>query len=605
LAENRAALTRQVKEASDIVAVVGSYLALHSAGSIFKALCPFHNDTRPSMNIDPRWQNFKCWACGKSGDVFEFVMGMEKVDFLEARQILARRANINLEGETGVNLARINLLEAMRWGQESYRECLFNSPLGDQARNYIGERQLDEATVRNFGLGYAPLSGDWLANKARKEGKAWETLLEVGLLSERKEIGGFYDRFRDRVMFPIRDMRGQTVGFGGRILPASPYATRSPKYYNSADTPLFNKSELLYGMDLARHAGATEGFLAVVEGYTDVMMAHQHGVANVVATMGTALNAKHVYQLRRYAPRVVLVFDADAGGATGVDRALEIFVSQDVELAIATLPDNYDPCDLLAAHGAEPLKKALKNAVDALDFKLTRLLEREEYQGIQGTKRMVDAILGILALAPEMPGKAGQVKRELILTRVAQRLNLRLETVWARFGELREGKKKETVRSAIESAFPAQSGEPIPKAGPAPELERQLVELLLADPALVPQAACEIQAEELTHPGLRKLLAGFYQLRASGEPPELDGLRAMISDHALMTWAMEHREIGRSNRDRPRYFKEVLNKFREKREAQGKGLLKNQLHAASDHDAAIDILRKFQKKSDSGDSSGG
>ena len=148
----------------------------------------------------------------------------------------------------------------------------------------------------------------------------------------------------------------------------------------------------------------------MVEGYTDVMMAHQHGIANVVATMGTALNAKHVFQLRRYVPRVVLVFDADAGGATGVDRALEIFISQDVELLIATLPEGSDPCDLLVARGADALKVALKSAVHALDFKINQLLVRDAYQGIEGTKRMVDAVLGLLALAPEMPGKAGQVK---------------------------------------------------------------------------------------------------------------------------------------------------------------------------------------------------
>src|SRR5205085_11532722 len=158
---------------------------------------------------------------------------------------------------------------------------------------------------------------------------------------------GWYDRFRDRILFPIRDVRGHTVGFGGRVLPSSPLAARAPKYYNSCDTPLFKKSEQLYGIDEARHAALKAGYLAVVEGYTDVLMAHQLGVPEVVATMGTALNARHVQQLRRHAPRVVLVFDADAGGETGVDRALEIFVGQDVALRIATLPAGLDPCDLL------------------------------------------------------------------------------------------------------------------------------------------------------------------------------------------------------------------------------------------------------------------
>jgi DNA primase len=595
VAEDRVALTRQVKEASDIVAVVGSYLALQSAGKVYKAICPFHNDTRPSLQVDPHYQNYRCWACDKKGDVFTFVQEMEKVDFREARELLARRAGINLDGEPGPNLARLRLLEAMRWAEDAYRECLLDSPLGEQARVYLSERRLEGATVRAFGLGYAPLAGDWLARRAQQDGQAWETLLEVGLLSERKEVQGFYDRFRDRVMFPIRDVRGQTVGFGGRILPASPYATRSPKYYNSSDTPLFTKSELLFGLDLARHAGAAEGYLAVVEGYTDVMMAHQHGVTNVVATMGTALNAKHVYQLRRYAPRVVLVFDADAGGLTGVDRALELFVSQDVELSIAALPEGLDPCDLLVAQGADPFKHALKNAADALDFKIDRLLARDDYAGIAGTKRLVDAVLGILALAPEMPGKSGQVKRELILTRLAHRLGLRLETVWARFGELREARKKEVVRAAPE--LPAAETAPAaPTSGPAPPLERQLLELLLADPALVPQAAREVQPDDLTHAGLRKLLSGLYQLRAMGEPPELDGLRAVVNSPALIAWAMDHAEVGRAIPDRPHWLRRVLDEFRAKREALGTGRLRHELNAASDHESAIELLRQLQKR---------
>jgi DNA primase len=598
LAEDRAALTRQVKEASDIVAVVGSYLALHSAGGGFKALCPFHQDTRPSLNIDSKWQNFKCWACGKSGDVFTFVMEMEKVDFLGAREVLARRANISLEGESGPNPERLRMLDAMRWAETVYRDCLLESPIAEQARKYIGERKLNGECVRDFGLGFAPLSGDWLTNRARQDGQSWETLQEVGLLSERKDVGGFYDRFRDRVMFPIRDVRGQTVGFGGRILPASPYATRSPKYYNSSDTPLFNKSELIFGLDLARYAGSKEGFLAVVEGYTDVMMAHQHGVANVVATMGTALGARHVHQLRRYVPRVVLVYDADAGGQTGVDRALEIFVSQDVELAIATLPEGLDPCDLLVAQGPEPFQLALRNAVDALDFKMQQVLAREENKGVEGTKRMVDAVLGILALAPEMPGKAGQVKRDLMLSRVAQRLSLRLETVWARFGELRESRKKETARTIPDTPMSAPEQ---PTGGPAPPLERQLLELLLADHNLVPQAAREVQPDELTHPGLRKLLTGLYQLTAMGQPPELDGLRVLIAAPALINWAMDHAVVGRNIPDRARYFKQVVNGFRQRREEHEKGQLKDQLSSA-DHEAAIEIYRKLQNRMGGADS---
>src|SRR5262249_7375492 len=309
----------------------------------------------------------------------------------------------------------------------------------------------------------------------------------------RRASGGWSARFRDCILFPTRDVRGPPVGFGGRVLPASPLAARAPKYYNSCDTPLFKKSEQLYGIDEARHAAAKAGYLAVVEGYTDVLMAHQLGVAPVVATMGTALNARHVQQLRRHAPRVVLVFDADAGGETGVDRALEIFVGQDVDLRIATLPAGLDPCDLLVRQGAEPFRAALTKAVDVLEFKLNRVLQNEAVAGVEGKRRAVDAVLGIIALAPALPGQAGAIKQELMVTRIGQRLGLKEETVWARVRELRAAKQVKQAHGLQPVGL---------RAAPASPLERDLLCVLLADPTLVPRAAAEVAPKEIRHPGL-------------------------------------------------------------------------------------------------------
>jgi DNA primase len=589
LADERVSVAKQVKEANDIVTVLAGYLAVHPAGSSFKALCPFHKDTRPSLQIDPKWQNFRCWACGKKGDVFTFIQEMEKVDFPEALQILADRAGIKL-GRVQRNEGRLRLLETMRWAAQVYQNCLLESPLAEQARIYLGERKLTGATVRNFGLGFAPLEGDWFIQEARRAGKNFDTLVELGLIAETNEGKGFYERFRDRVMFPIRDVRGQTVGFGGRILPNSPYASRAPKYYNSTETPLFQKSELLYGLDAARHAAASAGYLAVVEGYTDVLMAHQHGVCQVVATMGTALNARHVHQLRRFVSRVVLVFDADAGGLTGVDRALELFVSQDVELAIAALPDQLDPCDLLVEQGPEPFRQVLAGAVDALDFKLTRLLSQDSAQTPAGQKRAVDAVLGIMALAPTMPGSEGRVKQELLVTRLAHRLGLRQETVWARFGELRAARKKEVARTAPETAEPSSVLAPEPE----PHLERQLLTLLLVEPAFVPQAAREVTPDQFEHDGTRRLLNGLYQLQAAGERADLDGLRTKISDPGLIARALELHDVGRTLGDRPRWFRVILEKFRQRRAEPERRQLRDQLAATSNHEAAVELLRKLQ-----------
>ena len=220
------------------------YLEVRPAGKVFKAICPFHNDSRPSLDIDPRRQRYKCWSCGAHGDVFNFVMHQEKVGFREARAILAARVGIKLdEQQSPQDHHRARLLEVMRWAQGKYAYQLLEDESGAAARKYLGERKLSGKTVRDFGLGFAPLSGDWLARLAVAEGIPADVLMEVGLTAVRDGNRGQYDRFRDRVMFPIKDVRGQVVGFGGRIMPNSPYASRAPKYYEAPPRrPCFPKA---------------------------------------------------------------------------------------------------------------------------------------------------------------------------------------------------------------------------------------------------------------------------------------------------------------------------------------------------------------------------
>jgi DNA primase len=594
LADDRETLTRQVKEANDIVDVVGAYVALRQVGQSFKGLCPFHDDRNPSFTVSPKFQNYRCWSCGKFGDVFNFIQEIDRVSFLEARELLARRAGITLEkkGANQQNAGRALMLECVRWAQEQYRHCLLDSPTAEAARRYVGERGLSGETVRRFGLGFAPPAGDWLLQRAARDHVSVEMLEKVGLIARAPESNEYYARFRDRVIFPIRDVQSRPVGFGGRILPTSPYADRAPKYYNSCDTPLFTKSEQLYGLDEARRAAADVGYLAVVEGYTDVLMAHQFGIANVVATMGTALNDRHVKNLRRFVPRVVLVFDADKGGETGVDRALEIFVGQEMELAIATLPEGLDPCDLLLARGVEPFQQALVGAVDALDYKLNRVLARESSAGVEGKRRSLEAVLAVIALAPEMSGQNGQVKLQLIVTRIAQRLGVREETVWARLNELRDAR-----RDRRESRRPeAETEEPQKRQAPAAPAERQLLQALLAEPALVAEAAAEVAPEQLQHPGLRRLYEGLRRLQADGVVPDLDNLRPLLDTTELAAWALKAQEVGRMMPDRSAALRQILDFFKKSQIASHKQELQDQLHAAvGDHDQALELLRRLQR----------
>jgi DNA primase len=595
VAENRVDQVQRVKAANDIVDVVGAYIALRPAGPTFKGLCPFHDDRHPSLDVDPRRQRYRCWACGKFGDVLSFVQEHEKISFPEALELLARRAGITLEktGDSQQNQGRALMLEVMRWAADQFQRCLLDDPVAETARIYLGQRQLSGDTVRRFQLGFAPREGNWLVELAREADLSAELLEQVGLIAKRQEGPGYYDRFRDRVMFPIRDARGHVVGFGGRILPSSPLSSRAPKYYNSAETTLFSKSENLYGIDQARQAGANAGYLAVVEGYTDVLMAHQRGICQVVATMGTALNDRHIAQLRRFVPRVVLVFDADEGGDKGVDRALEVFVSHDLDLRVAALPPGLDPCDLLAQQGPEPFEAALTNALDVLEFKLHRVLRTAAGDGVEARRRAVDEVLRVIAMAPEIPGQAAAVKRELLVTRITQRLGLKDETIWARLRELRTAKRPVDRVPAKNDDQQDQTAEEPKKAS---SLELELLRVLLADPSLVGLAMAEVEPRWIEHPRLRVLLEVLYRLHAEGEVPDLDHARLRIDNAALVSKAMELQEVGRSHPDRPAWLRRILACFRERQELPARMEIQNQLRAVSDDAQALDLLRQLQKQ---------
>ncbi|MFO0967897.1 MAG: CHC2 zinc finger domain-containing protein [Gemmataceae bacterium] len=245
------ALKDQVKEASDIVAVVGAYISLRPAGPTFKGLCPFHDDQKPSFDVDPRRQRYRCWACGKFGDVINFVQEFEHITFPEALELLARRAGISTDSlkKSPQGPSRALMLDVVRWAAEQFQECLLESPLAEAARLYLGERRLKGDIVRRFGLGFAPASNDWLWSKARDKRLSEEVLEQVGLIGKSQHGPGYYDRFRDPLDVPDPRHAGRRWALAGAFLPSSPTSARVAKYYNSSETPLFSKSDQLYGID--------------------------------------------------------------------------------------------------------------------------------------------------------------------------------------------------------------------------------------------------------------------------------------------------------------------------------------------------------------------
>jgi DNA primase len=585
-----------VKEASDIVDVVGSYISLRPAGQqTFKGLCPFHDDHRPSFDVDPKRGRYRCWSCGKYGDVITFVQEYEKVEFAEALEILAKRAGINLEKKENLvqNRLRGSMLDSVRWASDQYHQCLQESPLAAEARSYLSSRGLEDEIIRQFGLGFAPRRGDWLLELAHNDGVDVGMLEQVGLIGRKTDKPGLYDRFRDRIMFPIRNVLGNTVGFGGRIMPSSPFVDKAPKYYNSSDSPLFSKSEQLYGIDQARNSIGKAGYLAVVEGYTDVMMAHQMGVGNIVATMGTAINARHLRQLRRWTSKVVLVFDADAGGEQGVDRALELFVTNDMDLAIATLPEGLDPCDMLLNDGPEAFQEVLKGAVDALEFKLSSILAEISRDGasVETKRKATDSILSVLARIPVESSPSSQLKMQLMLGRIGKRLSLSDETLKNRVNELRPKTESRKVDTNI-----INTTEESRRAKPVPE-EKELVEVLLANPDLVFRAKQDLSIDDLNHPGLRQIVSILFDLLDEKRTPDLDAVRARMGDSPIGSRLLDLADQGRRNPEPVTWYGNILERFNERKVKPVVRVLQDQLHAANDHETAMELLRKLQSRS--------
>jgi len=587
---------KMVKEASDIVDVIGSYISLRPAGQqTFKGLCPFHDDHRPSFDVDPKRGRYRCWSCGKYGDVITFVQEYEKVEFAEALEILAKRAGINLEKSENLvqNRLRGSMLDSVRWASDQYHQCLQESPLAAEARSYLSSRGLEDEIIRQFGLGFAPRRGDWLLELAHNDGVDVGMLEQVGLIGRKTDKPGLYDRFRDRIMFPIRNVLGNTVGFGGRIMPSSPFVDKAPKYYNSSDSPLFSKSEQLYGIDQARNAIGKVGYLAVVEGYTDVMMAHQMGVGNIVATMGTAINARHLRQLRRWTSKVVLVFDADAGGEQGVDRALELFVTNDMDLAIATLPEGLDPCDMLLNDGPEAFQEVLKGAVDALEFKLSSILAEISRDGasVETKRKATDSILSVLARIPVESSPSSQLKMQLMLGRIGKRLGLSEETLKNRVNELRpktESRKVDT--NTINTTEESRRAKPVPE-------EKELVEVLLANPDLVLRARQDLSIDDMNHPGLRQIVSILFDLQDEKQTPDLDAVRARMGDSPIGSRLLDLADQGRRNPEPMAWYGNILERFNERKVKPVVRILQDQLHAENDHEAAIELLRKLQSRS--------
>jgi DNA primase len=539
-----------IRQAVDIVDLLGSYLSLRREGRLFKALCPWHDDTRPSLTVDPQRQTFRCWVCNIGGDVFSFVMRREGVSFGEALRLLAQRAGIPLPDTAGApadqTAAKQRWRELMAWVEEQYHHCLLHDPQAEPARRYLQQRGIAPQSIRRFRLGFAPPQWGWIEHRARQAGHRPEELAQVGVLA-RSQRGGFYDRFRGRVLFPIRDAQGHPVGLGGRVLPGDD--AQAAKYINSPETPLFSKSRLLYGLNWARDAITRSRIALVVEGYTDCVLAMQHGIENVVAVLGTALGEAHLRLLRPLANQIVLVLDGDEAGRRRTREILPLFVAHDVDLRVMSLPEGMDPADYLQRHGAGAWRQLLETASDALQFKLDEVSQRLRGQAeAHEVHQALEDILRTLAAVPHGPGStrgAALVREGLILSRLSHTARVPEATLRQRLSELRQGRADSAGRRRAAGAAGAAA------SGPGLSLsawERDVFELVLVAPELFHALEPHLDPATFSSPAAARLFGACCAACVTGQLPTLERLLLELEDADYHSLLVELHATGQAKR---------------------------------------------------------
>ena len=541
----------EIRSRLDIVEIVGQFVNLKRAGEHWKGLCPFHSEKTPSFTVNPKRGIFHCFGCGVGGDAFGFLMRQDRLAFPEAVRTLAQRTGVELPTQRApeVEGKLEGLRRVMSLATQFYTDALWGRD-GAKARTYIEGRSVDLEVARRFGLGYAPEGWNALLTHMAKEGVTEAELVAAGLALPRQNASGFYDRFRGRLLFPIRDLQGRVVAFGGRALGAE-----EPKYLNSPETALYVKGQMLYALDVARESMRQKNRAVVVEGYLDCLMAHQHGFTETVAALGTAFTAAQLGLLRRYADEVVSVFDADAAGQKATSRLEEMLTDvMDLRnlgwavsrtgsfekadyfpIKVALLPEGHDPDSLLRAEGAPAFQSRLDAARSVLDFVLERTLGEEDLGTARGRSTAharVALLLSKVANAEEATALARQGARRLGVDAT----QLWIEAQQLQGARARKGRLDRPADTAATSGASTQ-------AWPAPSLlERDLVLMVLNEEQARIGLMPYLEEEQIAHPGLRSLLGALRRAPAGAAPESLMDELDEAERGLLASLLMEQRE---------------------------------------------------------------
>lgn len=521
-----------VRDQTDIIDLISEYVLLTPKGRYYSGLCPFHQEKTPSFTVTPDKKIFYCFGCGTGGDVFSFLMKKEGISFPEALNKLAIRANIQLSGHKGfaekkqLTELKTKIYDLNRTAAGFFYVCLTRTKDGKNALDYLFKRGIKNEIIRHFGLGYAPNSWstlyDYLINKGFEE----QLIEKAGLIISKKNKNGYYDRFRNRIMYPIFDLKGRVCGFGGRAL-----GEEQPKYFNSPETPVFSKSKILYGLNLAREEIKKKGSIILMEGYMDVLTAHQAGCNTAVASLGTALTSQQCRLLLSLAPEIIFIYDSDQAGVRAALKGIETLREFNLTLKVCSLPHGTDPDDYIREYGGDQFLALVDQAIPFYDFQIQTILQNNNLN-LQGEKiRAIKSVLPVLLSIKDINLRDEYIKKVVDLFDIPEE-NLRLQLKQSartfppggrgNFSQNSHTNKKQPSQQVLDAPYKMLSA-PL-------KAQRGLLKLIINKKGSADYIRSELELEHFVSNEYRGIFNKFFLLKEQSGEVEIDKLFDLLTE---------------------------------------------------------------------------
>lgn len=515
----------RLRSQSDIVSIISEYVPLKKKGKNYWGCCPFHQEKSPSFSVTPDKGFFYCFGCHTGGNVFNFLMKIENVVFMEAVKLLARRLNIPLpqKEKSAEEIARekelAKLWRANEMARDFFHACLTKTSYGKPAREYLARRGITDEMIAAFKLGFAPQAWDKLSTALGERGIEAEVMLKAGLAVERTSRPGIFDRFRNRIIFPICDLRGRVAGFGGRVMDDS-----QPKYLNTPETPVFNKRNMLFGFDSAYKYVREAGKAVVVEGYMDVITARLFGINHTVASLGTAFTAEQAKQLMRYTDEIIFAYDSDAAGQMATMRALSIVRNLGAAVKVISIPDGKDPDEFISKHGALAFQTLIDKAAPLLDYQVEQALKEIDYSNLDGKVAVVARVVPALADADNA------VEVNAYIAKISQNLGIDESAIRSEVAKFLERSQKDknvkmgknikvvTLSKNIDSALI--------------QAQRHIIRLIWEDDTIIPYIQAQLRVEEFQNEQHREIMKMFFDAHNMGKRLQDFTLSMMLNEAA-------------------------------------------------------------------------